>query len=143
MTTPELHQVLNRCPHCDLEYVGGVRAPCPLCPLTQRFRETESELHASKLYLVIEHTNMDAFEDALNGLVVGSWTVEAIRTGHRESDGNGGPLYIAVFRRSDYDPERHVKAAAAHDDAQLDYQEKRREIGAETKAFIVARSGGV
>ena len=142
MTTPDQHPVLNRCPHCDLEYVGGNRVPCPLCPLTRRVQETESELHASNLYLVIEHTNIDDFEYALNGLVAGRWTKEAIRIGHRFRGGNGGPLYIAVFRRSDYDHERHVKAAAAHDDAQLDYQEKRREIGAETKAFIVARAGG-
>ena len=140
--TTQNHRIVNYCDWCHLEYVGGHCAPCPLCPLRAARSEADKELHAAKLYLVIEHTNVDAFEYALNGLSAGSWDVEQIHIGHSEDRDQGEPLYIAVFRRTDYDRERHVKATAARDDADLAYREKRQELEDQVRPFIVARAEG-
>ena len=138
MTTQD-HQIIDYCPNCALEYVGGHCAPCPLCRLNNPRFDAWAELRAAEPYQVIEHTTPAMFQDALNQAMAEGWTVEAIRIGHSENRDAGDPLYIAVLRRGDYDHERHVKAFTADKEAEAVYQQKKQEIRAETKAFRAAR----
>ena len=141
MTTRD-HQIIHYCADCELEYAGGHCAPCLLCALNIASWEAQEGLCAAELYRVIEHTNEGYFEDALNAMTLQGWTVEAIRIGHSENRDAGEPLYIAVFRRCDYDRERHAKAAAAKAAADAAYRNRRRELEDEAKAFIAARAEG-
>ena len=140
--TTQHHQMIHYCRYCELEYMGGHCAPCPLCPLREACSEANDELHAANAYLVIEHADIDAFEYALNGLTVMGWISEHIKIAYSEDRDQGDLRYIAVLRRRAYDPERHAKADAAKDDAEVAYREQRQAIEAEAKAFIAARAEG-
>ena len=145
MTTPNEHRFIHECRDCDypdgVEYVGNHCAGCPLCRFRIDLERAWAEVHNSESYRVIEKRTFYEFQDDLNEMTAAGWSAAHIRIGHSEDRDDGGPVYIAVFRRDEYDRERHQQAVAAEKKADTAHREKAREIQAEVQALCATRNG--
>ena len=145
MTTPNERRFIHECRDCDypdgVEYVGDHCARCPLCRFRIDLERAWAELHNSEPYRVIEKRTFHEFQDDLNEMTASGWTATHIRVGHSEDRDDGGPVYIAVFRRDEYDRERHQQAVAAAKKADTAHREKAKELQAEVPALRATRNG--
>ena len=139
MTTNINEDVINHCEACELDYVGRRGAPCPLCPLRRKHEEKTGEVTKVERYRIVDDADRLKLQGRLNELATSAWTVESFRVGHQQDAGHGCPVYVALLRRSEYDPQRHRAAVYAHLEALAASLAKRREAEVETEAFNSAR----
>ena len=134
-------QFIHLCDDCNVEYVGGHCAPCPLCPQREKLQAARLEVHRYEPYLLLSHNDTGGIEALLNDACSDDWDLRDLKVAHEEDRDNGGPLFVAVLRREQYDHARHQAAVESRRQALIAHREQRAAIEGETRAFRDGRDG--
>ena len=136
------HDAINYCGDCEIEYAGHRCALCPLCPLRIAWSEADTALRLAEPWRVIQADGPREFQEILNELSGSGWKRDSVHVSHREDRDGLHPVYVAVFQRTEYDPESHALSRLAHQKAFDAYFAKRDELAAEVKLFQASRIQG-
>lgn len=127
---------ISYCEVCELEYAALAGTSCPLCPFRIRHEDAVREVRNSEPCRIVERVASADIQASINMLAASGWALTDFRIAHVQNYGHGLPIYVAVLRRPDYDPERHRAAVDAEIDAFAREVAKRREIEVETEEFM-------
>ena len=129
---------VKRCEGCEAEYVGDQFASCPLCPLRDNLEVAKVVVWQAEPFRIVEDMVRLEMQENINKLAASGWTLSDFFVGHYQNDDHGMPVFVALLRREDYDPERHRAAMDAQLKAFAEELAKRREVEVETEEFRAA-----
>ena len=132
---------INYCPECELEYAGHRCDPCPLCPLRIAWNEADIALRHAEPWRVIKADGVHEMQEILNELTASGWTQDSFHVSQQDERDGLRPVYVAVMRRTAYDPESHALRRLAQQNAVDAYFATQDEMADEVKAFRAARNG--
>ena len=140
MTTTK-PDAINWCPECEIEYAAHRCAPCPLCPLRNEWDAADTALRLAEPWRIITGSVAQEIQEILNELTVAGWTRDSFHVSQQDEREGLRPVYVAVMRRTAYEPESHALRRLAQQKTVDSYFAKQDEIVTEVTAFRAARDG--
>ena len=112
--------------------------PCPVCPLTGAYHRAADRARAGGPWLLATDLNENTMQRTMNEAAAQGWILREFQVGHvlrqvadygeHPEHPEGGPQYVCLFQRDDYDREAHRDALVRRNDAELALLKKRREV---------------
>ncbi len=139
--TTHIHDAINWCEDCEIQYVAHQPDRCPLCPLREASNAAQIAVYRAEPFNLLTADEAWRMEHLLNAAVADVWTLEDFKVVRTVQDGEEATLFAALLKRDGYDRDRHKTAVEARKAARDAHHEKAQEIASETAAVKAARSG--
>ena len=134
-------QGLEWCPECEIEYAAHQCASCPLCPMWAKWKPAIDNVRRTEPYRIITETKEYLAQREMNEMTAAGWDLVKFTIAHAwgPDTGEGGPVFVALFHRRDYDPDAHWRAVDAEKGAESAVRGKRIQIESMVEAVKTVR----